>query len=78
MSGIDDVLSGECVRSVLQPIVDLDTGEVVAYEAWPVALRAPPWSGRTGCSPPRAPPGVSPSSTSSAAAPRCGPRPRRG
>jgi diguanylate cyclase (GGDEF)-like protein/PAS domain S-box-containing protein len=33
VSGIGDVLSGGSVRSVLQPIVDLDTGQVVAYEA---------------------------------------------
>jgi EAL domain-containing protein (putative c-di-GMP-specific phosphodiesterase class I) len=33
MTGTDDVLGSGLVRSVLQPIVDLDTGEVVAYEA---------------------------------------------
>src|SRR3712207_2761453 len=33
MTGIDEVLAHGEVRSVLQPIVDLDSGAVVAYEA---------------------------------------------
>lgn len=33
MTGIEQVLEHEQVHSVLQPIVDLDTGAVVAYEA---------------------------------------------
>ncbi len=33
MTGIDQVLRHEQVHSVLQPIVDLDSGNVVAYEA---------------------------------------------
>ncbi|MGY1664116.1 EAL domain-containing protein [Geodermatophilus sp. SYSU D00705] len=32
-TAIDEVLSGRGVRSVFQPIVELDTGRVVAYEA---------------------------------------------
>ena len=40
---IDDVLAAREVRSVFQPIIDLDTGAVVAYEALargPVGLAA--------------------------------------
>ncbi len=33
VSSIDDVLGSRSVRSVFQPIVELDTGRVVAYEA---------------------------------------------
>lgn len=33
MSDLEQVLAGELVRSVYQPIVDLDSGAVVAYEA---------------------------------------------
>ncbi|RFU19595.1 EAL domain-containing protein [Geodermatophilus marinus] len=33
VTGLDDVLADGGVRSVFQPIVDLDTGAVVAYEA---------------------------------------------
>ncbi|WP_212719183.1 EAL domain-containing protein, partial [Blastococcus sp. CCUG 61487] len=49
---LDRALGG-AVHSVFQPIVDLDSGAVVAYEALargPVA----PSSGPTRCSPPRA------------------------
>lgn len=37
---IDDVLRGRGVHSVLQPIVDLDSGAVVAYEALAGGRRA--------------------------------------
>lgn len=33
VDALDEILSGRLIRSVFQPIVDLDSGSVVAYEA---------------------------------------------
>ncbi len=41
MTGIEQVLEHEQVHSVLQPIVDLDTGVVVGYEALARGPRGP-------------------------------------
>jgi len=32
--GIEEILAAGAIRSVFQPIVDLDSGRVVAYEAF--------------------------------------------
>jgi EAL domain-containing protein (putative c-di-GMP-specific phosphodiesterase class I) len=53
---LDRIIAGRAVRAVFQPLIDLGSGDVLAYEALPAGRRARRWSHPEPCS--RPPTGV--------------------
>ena len=78
VAALDAVLAAGSLRSVFQPIVDLGTGAVTAYEAPGPRARGAPGAAPTSSSPPRAPATAWPPWTLRAACPPSAPRPATG